>query len=300
MRSVLVSASRLGKTVTELRGKRDSEPHIKTYVSKFGTVITALGSSPVMNLSRRTGEMVLTTSPMSSNNPRTHGTDDQRWNLQASLYASAEGSGANLLPVLLAVSVACCGAFCFGYHLGVLNGPLHTIAVDLGFAENASLQGLVVSSSLAGAALGSLGGSGVADAVGRRKAFLLDSIPLIVGALLCSMSTGIVSIVIGRAIIGVGIGLSSALVPLYISEVCIPCVWTSLTCGASDACKLWGVMLFIKFNNNKDSLIDYFNIHAYFDHCLSIMEFYQIRHMLRNICRLHPRNCVVPLEVSTS
>ena len=31
----------------------------------------------------------------------------------------------------------------FGYHLGVVNGPLAAIAADLGFAGDAALQGLV-------------------------------------------------------------------------------------------------------------------------------------------------------------
>lgn len=128
----------------------------------------------------------------------------------------------SLLPVLAAVAVASCGAFSFGYHLGVVNGPLGAIATDLGFASNAGLQGLVVSSSLAGAAVGSLGGAGLADSLGRRKAFLLDSIPLLAGALLCASATGLASMLAGRALVGIGIGLSSALVPLYISEVRAP------------------------------------------------------------------------------
>ena len=70
--------------------------------------------------------------------------------------------------------MAGCGAFSFGYHLGVLNGPLKAIATDLGFAGNAALQGAIVSSCLAGAAVGSLGGAGLADHLGRRKAFLVD------------------------------------------------------------------------------------------------------------------------------
>jgi hypothetical protein len=45
--------------------------------------------------------------------------------------------------VLAAVGVACCGAFAFGYHLGVVNGPLDAIAKELGFAGNKALQGLV-------------------------------------------------------------------------------------------------------------------------------------------------------------
>lgn len=123
------------------------------------------------------------------------------------------------LPVYTAVAIAGCGAFLFGYHLGIVNGPLDVIATDLGFAGNTALQGAIVSSSLAGATVGSLGGAGVADSMGRRKAFLLDSIPLLAGALLCASATGLSSILLGRALVGIGIGLSSALVPLYISEV---------------------------------------------------------------------------------
>lgn len=77
----------------------------------------------------------------------------------------------------------------------------------------------VVSSTLAGAAVGSLTGSSLADNLGRRKAFLLDTIPLALGPLLSATATSLSAMIAGRLIAGVGIGLSSALVPLYISEV---------------------------------------------------------------------------------
>ena len=176
-----------------------------------------------MSLWRRSGSEV--GSPrraMSSARDRTNALHTDFSGTRISAYAAeaADSSSNNdLMPVFLSVAVASCGAFAFGYHLGVLNGPLGTIAADLGFAENAALQGFVISSSLAGAAVGSLGGSGLADALGRRKAFFLDCIPLLVGALMCSMATGVASLITGRAIIGLGIGLSSALVPLYISEI---------------------------------------------------------------------------------
>lgn len=146
--------------------------------------------------------------------------------IPAATDENASSSSSTLSPpssispaVLLAVATASCGAFAFGYHLGIVNGPLNAIASDLGFASNTNLQGLVVSSSLAGAAFGSLGGSGIADSLGRRKAFLVDSIPLLAGALLCATATTLTGIILGRALVGIGIGLSSALVPLYISEI---------------------------------------------------------------------------------
>lgn len=50
---------------------------------------------------------------------------------------------ASLSPVIWAVAIASFGAFTFGYHCGVVNGPLNAIAADLGFAGNAALQGTV-------------------------------------------------------------------------------------------------------------------------------------------------------------
>lgn len=150
---------------------------------------------------------------------------DEEMRSRAPLYVRSALSDADtegptsLATVLIGVAAASCGAFSFGYHLGVVNGPLQAIAADLGFAGNAGLQGLVVSSSLAGAAVGSLGGSGLADTLGRRKAFLLDCVPLMAGAVLCSGATSLAALLAGRVLVGVGIGLSSALVPLYISEV---------------------------------------------------------------------------------
>ncbi len=77
----------------------------------------------------------------------------------------------------------------------------------------------VVSSLLAGAAGGSLAGSALADSLGRKTALLLDAVPLLVGALISATASSLTSMVMGRIFCGLGIGLASALVPLYISEV---------------------------------------------------------------------------------
>ncbi|GLC50831.1 hypothetical protein PLESTB_000436800 [Pleodorina starrii] len=138
----------------------------------------------------------------------------------ASASASpAPGNVAPLGPVLLAVAVACAGSFAFGFNLSVINGPLETIASDLGIAGDKALMGLVVSSTLAGAALGSLAGGGVADSLGRRGSFLLAALPMMVGPLLSAAASDIGLMAVGRFLTGAAIGLSSALVPTYISEV---------------------------------------------------------------------------------
>lgn len=59
--------------------------------------------------------------------------------------AKAHGGAApSVAPaVLLCVAVASMGALCFGYHLGVVNGPLEALSQELGFGGSAFLQGLV-------------------------------------------------------------------------------------------------------------------------------------------------------------
>lgn len=54
---------------------------------------------------------------------------------------------------------------------------------------------------------------------GRCKAFFLDAVPLIAGSALCAIATSSTEVLAGRFLIGIGIGLASALVPLYITEV---------------------------------------------------------------------------------
>ncbi|CAK9864764.1 unnamed protein product [Sphagnum jensenii] len=129
---------------------------------------------------------------------------------------TGSSSGGIVLP---AVGVACMGAILFGYHLGVVNGALEYIAKDLGFAADPILQGWVVSSTLAGATVGSFTGGSLADKIGCRRTFQLDAIPLLIGTLLSANAAGFQAMVIGRILVGFGIGVSSGIVPLYISEV---------------------------------------------------------------------------------
>lgn len=77
---------------------------------------------------------------------------------------------------------------------------------------------------LAGAAFGSLCGSGLSDRLGRRTALILSALPALVGSVLTACTPSILFMMVGRLLAGVGIGLSSALVPLYLSEVGALCL----------------------------------------------------------------------------
>ncbi|KAL4184937.1 hypothetical protein AMTRI_Chr10g228070 [Amborella trichopoda] len=119
-------------------------------------------------------------------------------------------------PHVLTASMA---NFLFGYHIGVMNGPIIFIARELGFEGKPLLEGLVVSIFIAGAFIGSIISGVMIDKLGCRRALQIDTVPLTLGALLSAQAHTVDQMLLGRFLVGLGIGVNTVLVPIYISEV---------------------------------------------------------------------------------
>lgn len=65
-----------------------------------------------------------------------------------------------------------------------MNGPIVSIAKELGFEGNSFLAGLVVSIFIGGAFIGSLSCGFLVDRLGCRRTFQIDTIPLILGSII--------------------------------------------------------------------------------------------------------------------
>ncbi|KAI4379411.1 hypothetical protein MLD38_005713 [Melastoma candidum] len=117
------------------------------------------------------------------------------------------------------VLVATISSFLFGYHLGVVNEPLESISLDLGFNGNTLAEGLVVSTCLGGAFFGSLLSGWIADGIGRRRAFQLCTLPMIIGAFISAKAQTLAGMLIGRLLVGSGMGLGPPVAALYVTEV---------------------------------------------------------------------------------
>lgn len=76
-----------------------------------------------------------------------------------------------------------------GYHLGVLNTALFWLTKDL-HLDFAKEGAIVVSAVLVGAVVGSLFAGQAADAMGPKKALLINNAWLIVGCVLCAATPG--------------------------------------------------------------------------------------------------------------
>src|SRR6202158_148033 len=119
--------------------------------------------------------------------------------------------------VYFAAAFAALGGLLFGYDTGVISGDELFLKND--FTLSTFALEVIVSGVLAGAAVGAMLGGRLADLFGRRRLLIVTAIIFGVGAIVCAAATSPVILIVGRIVVGLGIGLASGTVPVYISEV---------------------------------------------------------------------------------
>lgn len=105
----------------------------------------------------------------------------------------------------------------YGYDMGVISGALLYLKNDIPLTP--SMQGLVVASMLFGAIFGSGFSGPLSEKLGRRRLVFIISIIFIVGTLVLALAPTVEIVVLGRFIIGLAVGGSTAIVPVYLSEL---------------------------------------------------------------------------------
>jgi len=116
-------------------------------------------------------------------------------------------------------SVAAIGGFLFGFDAGVISGTLNFLRDTNGFGLNDSQIEWVTTSVILGAMVGAGFCGRLADIFGRKKLILVASLIFTFGALFTGLAPDYLSLLIGRLVLGIGIGIASFTVPLYISEI---------------------------------------------------------------------------------
>ena len=85
----------------------------------------------------------------------------------------------------------------------MLNTSLSAVVSDLGLSDN--LEGVISSAVVLGAAVGSLSAGHIADSFGPRLAQILNTVPFVVGTVLCCLSPGKhIGFLLGRVVTGIG------------------------------------------------------------------------------------------------
>lgn len=111
------------------------------------------------------------------------------------------------------------GGLLFGYDTGVINGALPFMSQPDQLNLNVYTEGVVVSSLLFGAALGSVAGGRLADKIGRRKNILCLAFIFFIAALGCTFAPNANIMILFRFMLGVAVGGASVTVPAYLAEM---------------------------------------------------------------------------------
>jgi SP family arabinose:H+ symporter-like MFS transporter len=110
--------------------------------------------------------------------------------------------------------------FLFGFDTVVISGAEKTIQALWGLSPN--LHGYAMASALYGTVVGSLLGGWPADRFGRKATLLWIGILYFVGAVGSGLAPNVAIFIIARVIGGLGIGISTVVAPMYISEIAPP------------------------------------------------------------------------------
>ena len=105
------------------------------------------------------------------------------------------------------------------FSLAVISGALLYIRDDFKSVDKHTwLQELIVSTSVAAAIIGAAIGAWMNDSLGRKKAILTADVLFFIGSLVMAVAPFPSIVVIGRILVGLGVGMTSMTSPLYISE----------------------------------------------------------------------------------
>jgi MFS transporter, SP family, arabinose:H+ symporter len=110
--------------------------------------------------------------------------------------------------------------FLFGFDTVVISGAEKTIQTLWGLSPG--LHGIAMASALYGTVVGSLLGGWPADRFGRRATLLWIGVLYFVGAVGSGLAPNVATFIIARVIGGLGIGISTVVAPMYISEIAPP------------------------------------------------------------------------------
>lgn len=110
--------------------------------------------------------------------------------------------------------------FLFGFDTVVISGAEKTIQALWGLSPG--LHGIAMASALYGTVVGSLLGGWPADRFGRKATLLWIGVLYFLGAVGSALAPNVAVFILARVIGGLGIGISTVVAPMYISEIAPP------------------------------------------------------------------------------
>ena len=116
-------------------------------------------------------------------------------------------------------AVSAMGGLLFGYDWVVIGGAKPFYELYFGISDSPVLQGVAMSTALVGCLVGAMVAGAAADKYGRKPLLVTAAVLFTVSAIATGLFNDFTLFNIARFIGGVGIGVASALSPMYIAEV---------------------------------------------------------------------------------
>ncbi len=119
--------------------------------------------------------------------------------------------------VILIALIAATGGLLFGFDTGVISGALPSLKDDWSLSDHSIA--LLTTGVLFGAVIGAICSGKLSDYLGRRKMIIINAIIFAAGALGCAYATSSQMLIAMRILVGIAIGITSYVVPMYIAEI---------------------------------------------------------------------------------
>ncbi|WP_085259916.1 sugar porter family MFS transporter [Mycolicibacter terrae] len=119
------------------------------------------------------------------------------------------------LALLVGVAAASVGVI-YGYDLSNIAGALLFIEADFGLT--AAQQEMVATATVIGEIAGAAAGGWLANTIGRKNSMVAVAITYAVFALLGAASTSVPMLTVARLLLGITIGVSVVVVPVFVAE----------------------------------------------------------------------------------
>lgn len=123
----------------------------------------------------------------------------------------------NIGFLTLLTITAALGGFLFGFDTAVISGTISFVKEQ--YHMSTLMEGWYVSSALVGCIAGVAITGKLSNLSGRKKVMFLSALLFIISVIGCAVTPGVFMLIIFRLIGGVGIGVSSVICPMYLSEM---------------------------------------------------------------------------------
>ena len=116
-------------------------------------------------------------------------------------------------------AVSAMGGLLFGYDWVVIGGAKPFYELFFGIGDSPVMQGVAMTTALVGCLVGAMVAGAAADRYGRKPLLMLSAVLFTVSAIGTGLFNDFTLFNIARFVGGMGIGVASALAPMYIAEV---------------------------------------------------------------------------------